>query len=167
MGIEASGEARPHANCVAVQTALRVAGSTAQIQILGQPAPTAARAAEQLGVDVAAIANSLVFVTDTGEPVLVMASGGHRVDVTLAASALGVQNLSRADATVVQSATGQPIGGVSPVGHPRALRALVDEKLADFEAVWAAGGIPAAVFPTSFAELVALTGGTPARVGRE
>ncbi len=162
---DVAGVARPHANCVAVQTALKAAGSTAQIRILGEPAPTAARAAEQLGVDVAAIANSLVFVTDTGEPVLVMASGGHRVDVALAASALGVQSLSRADATTVQSATGQPIGGVSPVGHPRRLPTLVDQKLADFQPVWAAGGIPAAVFPTSFSELVLLTGGTPAQVG--
>lgn len=165
MVIDVAGEARQHANCVAVQTALRAAGSTAQIRVLAEPAPTAPRAAEQLGVDVAAIANSLVFVTDTGEPVLVMASGGHRVDVALAASALGVQSLSRADAATVQSATGQPIGGVSPVGHPRRLPALVDQKLADFQPVWAAGGIPAAVFPTSFSELVLLTGGKPARVG--
>lgn len=162
---DVAGEALSHANCVAVQNALRAAGSTAQIHILPEPAPTAARAAEQLGVDVAAIANSLVFVTHTGEPVLVMASGGHRVDVALAAGALGVHNLSRADATTVQMATGQPIGGVSPVGHPRRLRTLVDEKLADFDPVWAAGGIPAAVFSTSFAELVLLTGGTPAQVG--
>ncbi len=166
MGIEVSGDARPHANCVAVQTALQAAGSTARIRILAEPAPTAARAAEQLGVDVAAIANSLVFVTDTGVPVLVMASGGYRVDVALAASALDVQRLSRADAATVQAATGQPIGGVSPVGHPRRLRALVDDKLADFQTVWAAGGIPAAVFPMSFSELVLLTGGTPAQVGR-
>ena len=60
--------------------------------------------------------------------------------------------------------TGQPIGGVAPVGHPRPLRTLVDVALEAYPQIWAAGGIPHAVFPTTFAELVRLTGGAPAHV---
>jgi prolyl-tRNA editing enzyme YbaK/EbsC (Cys-tRNA(Pro) deacylase) len=153
-----------HPNCVAVQAALRAAGVAGDIRLLPESAPTATRAAEQLGVDVAAIANSLIFLTERNEPVLIMASGGHRVDLRLAAAALRVATLRRADADSVRTATGQTIGGVSPVGHPTRLPALVDEALAAYETVWAAGGVPAAVFPTTFAELVMLTGGTPAQI---
>ena len=54
---------------------------------------------------------------------------------------------------------------MAPVGHPQALRTLVDVWLADYDVVWAAGGHAHTVFPTSFAELVRITGGTPAEVG--
>jgi len=54
---------------------------------------------------------------------------------------------------------------VAPVGHPRPLRTLVDQWLGGYEVVWAAAGHPHTVFPTSFAELVRITGGTPADVG--
>jgi prolyl-tRNA editing enzyme YbaK/EbsC (Cys-tRNA(Pro) deacylase) len=64
----------------------------------------------------------------------------------------------------VYEATGQRIGGVAPVGHPRPLPTLVDTALADYPEVWAAGGVPHAVFPTNYAELLRLTGGSPAEV---
>ena len=54
--------------------------------------------------------------------------------------------------------------GVAPTGHPRPLRTLVDEDLRAHEEVWAAGGTPDTVFPLSFEQLVALTGGTVATV---
>jgi prolyl-tRNA editing enzyme YbaK/EbsC (Cys-tRNA(Pro) deacylase) len=77
---------------------------------------------------------------------------------------LGTSKLRRADADLVRTATGQPIGGVAPVGHPGMLRTLVDVALREFPQVWAAGGIPHAVFPTTFDELVLLTGGESADV---
>ena len=60
--------------------------------------------------------------------------------------------------------TGQPIGGVAPVGHPKPLQTLVDTALAQYEEIWAAGGIPHAVFPITYAELVRLTAGVPTEV---
>ena len=72
--------------------------------------------------------------------------------------------MRRASPDFVRAATGQAIGGVAPVGHPAPLRTLVDRDLARYDEVWAAGGIPHAVFPTTFAELVAVTGGEPADV---
>lgn len=153
-----------HPNCQAVQRALDAAGAPGRIRILAEPAPTAERAAAQLGVETGAIANSLIFVTDAGEPVLIMASGAHRVDLAAAAAVLSVPALRRADPVQVRAATGQPIGGVAPVGHPQPLRTLVDRELARHDTVWAAGGVPHAVFPTTFDELVRLTTGTPAEV---
>jgi prolyl-tRNA editing enzyme YbaK/EbsC (Cys-tRNA(Pro) deacylase) len=154
-----------HPNCAAVDAALEAAGLPGRVQILADPAPTAAAAAAALGVEVGAIANSLLFRTNEHEPVLVLTSGAHRVDTAKAAAALGVASLSRADPEFVFAATGQRIGGVAPVGHPRPIRTLVDVDLAAHPQVWAAGGIPHAVFPATFEELVRLTGGQAAEVG--
>ena len=139
-------------------------GCPVQVRELAEPAPTAATAAAQLGCDVGAIANSLVFSAD-GEPLLVLTSGAHRVDTAKVAAELGVQKVSRADPEFVYAATGQRIGGVAPVGHPKPIRTLVDTALAGYDVVWAAAGHVHTVFPTSFDELVRITGGVPADVG--
>ena len=149
------------ANVAAELTRNEVPG---QITELPAPAPTAATAAAQLGCEVGAIANSLVFAAD-GEPLLVMTSGAHRVDTTLVAKALGVLSVDRADAKSVRAWTGQVIGGVGPVAHPAPIRTLVDNWLARYDVIWAAAGHPHAVFPTSFSELLRITNGTAADVG--
>ncbi len=143
---------------------LAEAGLAGRVQVLSAPAPTAAAAAELVGVDVGAIANSLVFSTAEATPLLVLTSGAHRVDTAKVARLVGTAKLSRATPEFVYEATGQRIGGVAPVGHPRPLPTIIDTALAQYPRVWAAGGIPHAVFPTTFAELVHLTGATPADV---
>jgi prolyl-tRNA editing enzyme YbaK/EbsC (Cys-tRNA(Pro) deacylase) len=95
----------------------------------------------------------------------VLTSGAHRVDTAKVAATLGVASIDRADPAFVRTATGQAIGGVAPVGHPAPVRTLVDTALEAYDEVWAAGGIPHAVYPTTFAELVAVTDGTPTEVG--
>ena len=145
----------------AVLSGLGVAGS---VHVLPESASTAALAAAQLGCDVGAIANSLVFSADES-PLLVMTSGAHRVDTSLVASLVGASSVTRADAKSVRLWTGQVIGGVAPVGHPSSLPTLVDVWLAKYDVVWAAAGHPHTVFPTSFDELVRITGGTSAAVG--
>jgi prolyl-tRNA editing enzyme YbaK/EbsC (Cys-tRNA(Pro) deacylase) len=153
-----------HSSARHVADALREQGVTGQVRELPDPAPTAATAAAQLGCEVGAIANSLVFSAD-GAPLLVLTSGAHRVDTAKAAVLVGAARVKRADPEFVREATGQVIGGVAPVGHPRPLRTLVDQWLGAYDVVWAAAGHPHTVFPTSFAELVRITGGTPADVG--
>jgi prolyl-tRNA editing enzyme YbaK/EbsC (Cys-tRNA(Pro) deacylase) len=140
---------------------LGVAGA---VRVLPDSASTAAAAAAQLGCEVGAIANSLVFAAD-GAPLLVMTSGAHRVDTSRVASLVGAAVVSRADARSVRAWTGQVIGGVGPVGHPAPIRTVVDVWLAKYDVVWAAAGHPHTVFPTSFDELVRITGGTSAEVG--
>lgn len=153
-----------HANTVRVSQVLEQAGATSQVRILPDAASTAALAAEQLGVPVGAIANSLVFDAD-GDPLLVLTSGAHRVDTNRVAALIGATSVRRASPDFVRDATGQTIGGVAPVGHPRPIRTLVDVALQQYEVVWAAAGTAHTVFATSFAELVRVTGGTPAEVG--
>ncbi len=148
-----------------VRAVLRDAGVAGADRIRHIPdgARTAAEAAAALGVDVGAIANSLVFVARTGDadtPLLVMTSGGHRVDTVALAARIGVDTIDRATPEIVRSATGQAIGGVAPVGHPVALRTLVDPVLETFPEIWAAAGHSHAVFPLSYEELVRITHGT-------
>ncbi len=143
---------------------LEAAGLPGRVVILPQAAPTAIAAAGLLGVEVGAIANSLVFATAEGDPLLVMTSGVHRVDTALVAGLAGTASLARATPEFVYAATGQRIGGVAPVGHPRPIATIVDVAPEMYPQIWAAGGVPHAVFPTTFAELLALTGGTPAEV---
>ena len=149
-----------------VADALSRAGVAGAVRQLDSSARTAALAAEQLGVPVGAIANSLVFTAD-GDPLLVMTSGAHRVDTALLVAELGVGRIERAGADFVRRHTGQVIGGVAPVGHPRPLRTVVDVALAGYPRVWAAGGHPHTVFPTTYDELVRITAGTPMVVARE
>jgi prolyl-tRNA editing enzyme YbaK/EbsC (Cys-tRNA(Pro) deacylase) len=146
-----------------VRDALAAAGATGEPVVLDDAAPTAASAAAQVGCDVAAIANSLVFAAD-GEPLLVLTSGGHRVDTVKVAGLVGAETVGRADPQMVKERTGMTIGGVAPVGHLTPVRTLVDVALADYPVVWAAAGHPHTVFPTTFDELVRITGGTPAEV---
>jgi prolyl-tRNA editing enzyme YbaK/EbsC (Cys-tRNA(Pro) deacylase) len=152
-----------HPNVARVAEILRAAGATGEPVQLTDSTRTAAEAAAALGCDVGAIASSLVFAAD-GEPLLVVTSGAHRVDTDHVARLIGVDRIKRADADLVRSATGYAIGGVAPVGHPAPLRTLVDVALADHDVVWAAAGHSHAVFPTSYDELVRLTGGTPTQV---
>lgn len=142
-----------------VHDALRAAGIPGEIVVLPDAASTAALAASALGTDVGAIANSLVFWSDD-EPLLVMTSGAHRVDTKALAARLGRASITRASVDQVREATGQAIGGVAPTGHPAPLTTVIDEDLAQYDEIWAAGGTPHTVFPLTFDQLVALTGGT-------
>jgi prolyl-tRNA editing enzyme YbaK/EbsC (Cys-tRNA(Pro) deacylase) len=143
---------------------LRDLGVAGEVRELPESAPTAAAAAAQLGCELGAIANSLVFSAD-GAPLLVMTSGAHRVDTAKVASLIGASEVARANARSVREWTGQAIGGVAPVGHPSPIRTLVDTWLDKYDEIWAAGGHPHTVFPTSYSELLRITNGTPADVG--
>lgn len=138
-------------------------GGVGEIVILPDSVHTAALAAEALGCEVGAIANSLLFDAG-GTPVLILTSGAHRVDTALVGTTTGHGSLRRASPDFVREHTGQVIGGVSPIGHPAPVATYVDPWLARHEVVWAAAGHPAAVFSTTYDELLALTGATPVEV---
>jgi prolyl-tRNA editing enzyme YbaK/EbsC (Cys-tRNA(Pro) deacylase) len=147
-----------HRNARRVQDALRVVGSAARVRRLDDSARTAPEAAAALGVEVGAIAKSLVFQADETY-VLVVMSGADRCDTARLAEVMGAGRVRRPDADGVRTATGYPIGGVSPAGLPEELTVFVDRGLAAFEVVWAAAGTPHDVFPTTFDELLAITRG--------
>lgn len=134
-------------------------GGTGEIVILPDAVHTAALAAEALGCEVGAIANSLLFDAD-GSPVLILTSGAHRVDVPATAARVGVPALRRAKPDFVRAHTGQVIGGVSPFAHPAPVPTYLDTHLERYDVIWAAAGHPAAVFSTTYEELQKLTGAT-------
>jgi prolyl-tRNA editing enzyme YbaK/EbsC (Cys-tRNA(Pro) deacylase) len=146
-----------------VAAAVAAAGIEPNIRILDADAKTAAAAAEQLGCEVGAIANSLVFDCD-GEPLLVMASGAARVNTDLLAGALGASAITKASPQLVRTATGQVIGGVAPTGHPIRLRTVVDESLARYPVIWTAAGTPDSVMPLTYEQLLTVTEGVAVHV---
>ena len=135
-----------------------LAGGAAGPVLLPDAVRTAVQAAAALDCEVGAIVNSLIFESG-GQPVLVLTSGAHRVDTAAVAQRIGVDALHRATPEFVREHTGQPIGGVSPVGHPAPIPTYVDEWLGRHPVVWAAAGHPNWVFPTSYTELLSLCSG--------
>ncbi len=133
------------------------------VVVLPDSVHTAALAAEALGCEVGAIANSLVFDAD-GSPVLILTSGAHRVDTAKVAAELGVNNLGRAKPEFVREHTGQTIGGVSPIAHPAPVPTYIDPWLRKYDEIWAAAGHASAVFNTTYDELVEMTGATEIEV---
>ena len=147
-----------HPNTERVAAALASAGLSPEIREFDESTHTARDAAAALGCPVAAIASSLVFMADDA-PLLIMTSGAHRVDLDLVARTLGLGEVRRATPEEVRDATGYPIGGVAPVGHPGPVRTLVDDALRDHAVLWASAGTPRAVFSTTYDDLVRITGG--------
>src|SRR5688500_3989242 len=127
---------------------LRRRGGTGDVVILPDSVHTAVLAAEALGCEVGAIANSLLFDAG-GTPVLILTSGAHRVDTAKVADDLGLGRLKRASPDFVRQHTGQVIGGVSPIAHPAPVPTWIDTCLRSYDVVWAAAGHPAAVFSST------------------
>ena len=141
-------------------------GIKGEINILAETARTAIDAANGLGIEVGQIASSLIFKLPSGNPLLIITSGRHRVDTDLVAKNLNIPELGRADANYVKEVSGYSVGGVSPIGWISTPEiTLIDQALNDYDIVWAASGHPHAVYPTSYAELIACTGATPMVVG--
>jgi prolyl-tRNA editing enzyme YbaK/EbsC (Cys-tRNA(Pro) deacylase) len=146
-----------------VVAALRRAGIAAEVRRFDTPVPTAAAAAAVLGVEIGAIANSLVFDAE-GTPLLVLTSGAHRVDTGKVAALVGAQRVRRATPEFVLAATGQEVGGVAPAGHPTRLRTIVDVDLAGHPVLWAGGGDHHTMIALTYAQLLQVTGGEEAAV---
>ncbi|NUU01673.1 YbaK/EbsC family protein [Herbaspirillum robiniae] len=127
---------------------------------------TSAEAAAGLGCSVAEIAKSIIFrrLSDDA-PVLVIASGGNRVDEAKVTALVGA--LGKADARFVRESTGYAIGGVCPIGHVVKPVMLIDRDLFNFSSVWAAAGHPHAVFNLTAAQLEKMTGGAVADVRQD
>ena len=151
---------------IRVTSLLKELGCSGEVTILSDSARTALDAANALGIEVGQVASSIVFKLPSGNPLLVITSGRHRVDTELVAKNIGVEKLHQADADFVKNASGFSIGGVSPVGWVNKPEiTLIDQALNDYNVAWAAAGHPHSVYPTSFSELARVTGATPMVVG--
>ena len=150
-----------HPSIARFRAELAARGGAGEIVVLPDSVHTAALAAEALGCEVGAIANSLLFDSG-GSPVLILTSGAHRVDTAKVAATTGP--LTRADKDFVRQHTGHVIGGVSSIAHPAPVPTYIDPWLRTYDVVWAAAGHPAAVFSTTYDELVTMTGATEIEV---
>src|SRR5919202_5726008 len=144
-----------------VKSAAAELGLDVEIRTLDQPTRTVAEAAAALGVDAGQIAKSLVFLAD-GEPVVIVASGAHRVDVDQLALACDCAVIDRATPEDVRASTGFAVGGVPPFGH--GLPLMLDEALLDYDEVYAAGGDGNTLFAVDPRALADATGARIVRV---
>lgn len=120
-----------------VKEAARELGLAVELKTLDDSTATVAQAAGALGVEEGQIAKSIVFVMD-GEPVVVVASGRHRIDRDKVCDALDCAEGRMASSDEVRAATGFAIGGVPPIGH--GLPVVFDTALMEYEVIYAAGG---------------------------
>ena len=131
-------------------------GVTLDVTVFEQSTHTAQDAADALGTELGQIVKSLVFVApkeDGPEPVICLVSGPDRVDVARLAAVAGEPDIRRATAREANELTGFVIGGIPPFGHARRARVIMDPGLGRYPEVWAAAGIPTAVFPVPPATL--------------
>ena len=147
-----------HPNLARVAEAAQRAGLTISVRRFPEGTRTADDAARAIGCSVAQIVKSLVFMADD-QPVMALLSGADRLDPDRLATATGAATVRRATGDEARAATGYAIGGVPPFGHDGELTVLVDRGLLAHDEVWAAAGLPDAVFPISPDDLVRVSGG--------
>ncbi len=154
-----------HPNTERVIAAGQSLGLAVSVRTFPEGTKTAADAAAAIGVEVGQIVKSLVFTIDDA-PVIALVSGANQLDERRLAAEAGGAKCQRADADLVRSATGYPIGGVPPFGHAQPLPVYVDRDLLDYEEVWAAAGTWNDVFPIDPETLVRATDATVADIRR-
>jgi prolyl-tRNA editing enzyme YbaK/EbsC (Cys-tRNA(Pro) deacylase) len=157
-------------NSVLSSSAQKVADTLSKMNIycqvleLSDSTRTAAEAAQAVGSSIGQIVKSLIFKgKHSGSPILILVSGGNRVDTALISTFLN-EPILRADPDFVREHTGFAIGGVPPVGFPKPITTLIDRDLLQFELVWAAAGTPHAVFSIHPQDLVKAAGGQVVQV---
>jgi prolyl-tRNA editing enzyme YbaK/EbsC (Cys-tRNA(Pro) deacylase) len=142
-------------------------GVTLEVTNFSESTHTAAEAAAAVGAELGQIVKSLVFVvaTDGGpEPLVCLVSGPNRVDLAQLAAVTGESGLRRATAREAHDLTGFSIGGIPPIGHTRPIRVIMDPDLGRYPVVWAAAGLPTAVFPVPPGTLRILANATVAPI---
>jgi prolyl-tRNA editing enzyme YbaK/EbsC (Cys-tRNA(Pro) deacylase) len=142
-----------HPNVARVRAYAAERGIALSIRRFPAGTRTAEDAARAIGVQVGQIVKSLVFRAGD-ETIVVLCSGASRVDEAKLAAALGADGVRRATANEAKDATGYAIGGVPPFAHASTCRVVCDPALLEFAEVWAASGLPDAVFAIAPRELV-------------
>ena len=152
-----------HPNVERVASAARDAGLEIEVERFPEGTRTADDAARAVGCQVGQIVKSLVFMAD-GTPIVALVSGANRVDLGRLAVSVAAQEVRRANGDEARAATGFAIGGVPPFGHARPVSVVIDRELIGHERLWAAAGLPDAVFAIDPDALVRASGGTVADI---
>jgi prolyl-tRNA editing enzyme YbaK/EbsC (Cys-tRNA(Pro) deacylase) len=132
-------------------------GVTLDVTVFPDSTHTAEEAARAVDAELSQIVKSLVFVSarEDGElePIICLVSGADRVDLERLAAVIGRRDIRRATAREADELTGFTIGGIPPFGHNQRARVIMDPELGRYAIVWAAAGLPTAVFPVAPATL--------------
>jgi prolyl-tRNA editing enzyme YbaK/EbsC (Cys-tRNA(Pro) deacylase) len=142
-------------------------GVTLEVTRFAESTHTAAEAASAVGAELGQIVKSIVFVVPSGdgaEPLLCLVAGPNRVDLARLAAVAGESDVRRATAREAHELTGFSIGGIPPIGHSRPVRVIMDPDLGRYPVVWAAAGLPTAVFPVPPGTLRVLANATVAPI---
>lgn len=146
-----------HPNVARVAEAARAVGLQIDVERFPDGTRTAADAARAVGCEVGQIVKSLVFIAD-GRPLVALVSGANRVDLRRLARAIGASEVRKADGDEARSATGYAIGGVPPFGHATDVDVVADHDLLAHDRLWAAAGLPDAVFAIGPDDLLRASG---------
>jgi prolyl-tRNA editing enzyme YbaK/EbsC (Cys-tRNA(Pro) deacylase) len=141
-----------HVNVARVRAFAAQRGVEIEIRRFPASTRTANDAAREIGVEVGRIVKSLVFLAGD-RPVVVLCCGDRRVSEELLCSAIGAEAVSRTTADEARRITGYAIGGVPPFAHETVCDTVMDEGMTRFDTVWAAAGLPDAVFEIAVADL--------------
>jgi Cys-tRNA(Pro) deacylase len=144
-------------NSQKVQDYLNTFGLTLAVVELAESTRTAQEAASAAGCDVGQIVKTLVFRSGE-EALLFLVSGKNQLD-THKVSQLINKAITKADADFAKEKTGYAIGGVPPVALATKIETYIDQDLLGYEDVWAAAGMPHAIFMLKSNDLPRLTGG--------
>jgi prolyl-tRNA editing enzyme YbaK/EbsC (Cys-tRNA(Pro) deacylase) len=163
-------DAPAHPSIQRVLDAAARKGVTIEVTQFAESTHTAAEAAAAVGAELGQIVKSLVFVVsseDGPEPLLCLVSGPNRVDLARLAAVAGESDIRRATAREAHDLTGFSIGGIPPIGHSQPVRVIMDPDLGRYPVVWAAAGLPTAVFPVPPGTLRVLANATVAPIVEE
>ena len=119
--------------------------------------PTAETAAAKIGVEVGQIAKSLLFKGLSGKIVMVVCAGDKKVSSGKLKRLCG-EKMSMTNAEETYASTGFRPGGVCPYGVV-SIPVFIDASLSAWETIYPAAGTSSTGVPTTYAQLLAMTGG--------
>jgi len=129
-----------------------------EVIVLENSARTAKDAATALDCNVGAIVKSLLFKMEDNY-ILCLVAGDKRCSLNKLKKIINETNVSMASPGEVKAQTGYTIGGVSPIGHLKDIKIIIDNSLERFNKLFAAAGHPNCVFKIDFRDIQKITNG--------
>ena len=92
-------------------------------------------AAQAADFPLAQTIKTLVVAIDTSRWALVLMPGDRQLSMKKVAKAFGAKRAAMADTAAAQRLTGYTVGGISPFGTQKRLKAVMDHSLSDYDQV--------------------------------
>lgn len=142
-----------------VQAEIDRLGVGEQIIFFDSTTATSQQAADNIGCELGQIVKSICFLVKD-QPVVVLTSGDQRVDDRKIAALydVGRKQVKTADSDQLIAIFGYPAGSVPPFPHRTSVHKIIDQSLARWDKLYAAGGAHNAIFPITLAQLQQATG---------